>query len=321
MASIDRLSPLLESFRVHTRLFHTGPLCGVTTFAAVPGRGFLHILREGEMELAHEGAPGLGGVRRIDEPSVLFYPRPVAHVFRNAPTEDSDFACAAVDFDGGASHPLVRTLPPMIVLPLSAVSTLEPALAMLFAEIDEVRCGRRVLADRLFEVVLIQLLRWLLDHAEEVALPTGLLTGLTDWRLARVLVALHEEPGRAWSLRAMAEEARMSRSSFAARFTQLVGVPPADYLAGWRITLAQGRLRDGDTVTRIAHELGYSGAPALSRAFAQRTGHSPRAWLALDSVGTTSDGCSASSATTTSTSVMSSCWRQTPSAEQSLRAG
>ncbi|MEV6391906.1 AraC family transcriptional regulator [Nocardia xishanensis] len=280
MTSLDQLSPLLERFRVRTRLFHSGPLCGVTTFDAQLGRGFLHVLRNGEMDVTHRGVSGRLEKRRIDKPSLLFYPRPLDHAFHNAPTEDSDFACATLDFDGGPTHPLVRTLPPVIVLPLDAVDTLEPALDLLFAEIDNVRCGRKVLADRLFEVVLIQLFRWILDHADELALPTGLLTGLCDERLARVLVAVHESPGRPWTLATMAREARMSRSSFAARFKEMVGQPPAEYLTGWRITVAQDRLRAGASVARTATELGYATPPAFSRAFTQRVGCSPRAWLA-----------------------------------------
>ncbi|MFD9366215.1 AraC family transcriptional regulator [Streptomyces sp. NPDC060020] len=282
MVPLDRISPLLEKFRVRTRLFHTGPLCGVTSFAAQPGRGFLHVLRRGEMGVTHQGVGGRLERLRIDRPSLLFYPRPLEHSFHNAPTEDSDFACATLDFDGGQAHPLVRTLPPVVVLPLDAVDTLGPALDLLFAEIDNVRCGSRVLADRLFEVVLIQLYRWMLGHADELALPSGLLTGLSDERLARALMAIHETPGGPWTLAAMAQEARMSRSSFAARFKELVGQPPADYLAEWRVTVAQGRLRAGASVAHTAAELGYANPPAFSRAFAQRVGHSPRAWLTAD---------------------------------------
>lgn len=280
VASLDQLSPLLERFRVRSRLFHAGPLCGVTTFDAQPGRGFLHVLRHGEMEVTHQGVGGRMERRQIDRPTLLFYPRPHEHSFHNAPTEDSDFACATLDFEGGPSHPLVRTLPPVIVLPLDAIDTLEPALDMLFAEIDNVRCGRKVLADRLFEVVLIQLFRWIVDHPDELDLPAGLLTGLSDENLARALVAIHESPGQPWTLATMAREARMSRSTFAARFKELVGQPPADYLTAWRITIAQDRLRAGTSVARTATELGYATPPAFSRAFTQRVGCSPRAWLA-----------------------------------------
>ena len=280
MTAIDRLSPLLDRFRVRTRVFHTGPLCGVTTFAAQPGRGFLHVLRRGEMEVTHRGAGGRLEHRTIDRPSLLFYPRPLEHSFHNAPTEDSDFACATLDFDGGATHPLVRTLPAVIVLPVAAVDTLGPSLDLLFAEIDNVRCGRRVLADRLFEVVLVHLFRWLLDHSDELALPAGLLTGLADERLARTLVAVHERPGGPWTLATMAQEAHMSRSTFAARFKAAVGQSPAEYVTGWRLTVAQERLRGGESVARTATELGYSNPPAFSRAFARELGMSPRAWLA-----------------------------------------
>ena len=57
-APFDRLSSLLERFRVRAHLFHSGPLCGVTHFAAAPGRGFLHVLRRGEMVVTHQPQAG-----------------------------------------------------------------------------------------------------------------------------------------------------------------------------------------------------------------------------------------------------------------------
>jgi transcriptional regulator GlxA family with amidase domain len=173
----------------------------------------------------------------------------------------------------------VRALPPLIALPLARVGGLEQALALLFAETEQVRCGQRLLADRLFEVVLIQLLRWLIDHPAEAGIRIGLMTGLAEPRLARALVAMHEQPGAAWSLAALAARAGMSRSAFAAAFKNVVGQPPADYLADWRLTLAQSRLREGIAVKTIAAELGYANASALSRIFSQKLGASPRQWL------------------------------------------
>lgn len=276
---LDRLSALLERFRVSARLFHSGALCGVSTFDAQPGRGFLHVLRQGELVVTHR--KGTGAARRIEarEPTLFFYPQPLTHQFHNAPEEGADFSCASVHFEGGASHPLVRALPPLIVLPLAKAPGLEGALNLLFLEADGVRCGHHLIADRLFEVVLLQLLRWLLDHGEEGGISVGLASGLADPQLARALTAMHEHPGHPWSIDSLADQAGMSRSAFASRFKGIVGMTPADYLADWRMTIAKKSLRQGQSVKTIAPELGYANASALSRVFAQREGMSPRQWL------------------------------------------
>ncbi|HEY0821366.1 MAG TPA: AraC family transcriptional regulator [Rhizobacter sp.] len=280
--SVDRLSSLLERFRVRAHLFHHGPLCGVTHYAAEPGRGFLHVMRRGEMLLTHRARSGAPKKLRIAEPTLLFYPRPLAHDFHNAPAEGCDFTCAAVDFEGGDQHPLARALPPVVVLPLAQVPALEHTLALLFAETEQVRCGHRLLANRLFEVLLLQLLRWLLDHPEESGMPAGLLNGLSHPQLAKALVALHDAPGDAWTLPRMAECAGMSRSAFAAAFKANVGDGPAEYLAQWRLSIAQTRLRQGTPLKVIAEDLGYSSPSALSRVFTQKVGRSPRDWLRHD---------------------------------------
>lgn len=282
--NVDRLSSLLERFRVRAHLFHNGPLCGVTHYAAEPGRGFLHVMRRGEMVLTHRARSGAPKKLRITEPTLLFYPRPLAHDFHNAPAEGCDFTCAAVEFEGGDEHPLARALPPVVVLPLAQLPTLEHTLTLLFGETEQVRCGHRLLANRLFEVLLLQLLRWLLDHPDESGVPAGLLNGLSHPQLAKALVALHEAPGDAWTLPRMAERAGMSRSAFAAAFKSHVGEGPAEYLAQWRLSIAQTRLRQGSPLKTIAEDLGYSSASALSRVFAQKVGRSPRDWLRHDTL-------------------------------------
>ena len=277
---LDRLSGLLERCRVRAHLFHAGPLCGTTHFAAEPGRGFLHVMRRGEMTLSHPADQGLVRRLHVREPSLLFYPRPLAHDFHNAPAEGSDFTCATLEFEGGDAHPLVRALPPLVVLPLAQVPGLEPCLGLLFAETERVQCGQRLMADRLFEVLLMQLLRWMLAHPEASGLPAGLLRGLGHPQLARALVAVHERPGEAWSLERMAAQAGMSRSRFAGLFKDLMGGTPAEYLLGWRLSLACQALRQGQPVKQLADALGYATPSAFSRAFAQRMGCSPREWLA-----------------------------------------
>lgn len=279
-APLDRLSALLDRFRVRAHLFHSGAICGLARFDARAGHGFLHVLRRGRMAVTHGARSGAPKRLELDEPTLLFYPRPLDHAFHNPPREGADFTCAQLAFDGGAEHPLVRALPALVVVPLARVPGLAASLDLLFAEADQLRCGRRLLADRLFDVVLIQLLRWLLDHPREAGIDAGVVAGLSDPRLARALNAIHERPGDAWTLERMAAVAGMSRTAFAERFRDLLGQTPADYLAGWRIALAKTGLAQGRPLKALARELGYANPSALSRAFAARTGRSARAWRA-----------------------------------------
>lgn len=283
-ATFDRLSGILERFRLRARLHHAGELCGLHHFDAGEGHGYLHVLRRGQLAVSHPGACEVPQAMQFDEPTLLLYPRPFTHHFHNPPTEGADFTCARLDFEGGPDNPLARALPPLIALPLIRVPGLHAALDLLFAETERVRCGQRLLADRLFEVVVLQLLRWLLDHPQEAGVRPGLVAGLSDPRLARALVAMHDSPGEPWTLARMASAAGMSRTAFANAFREAVGQTPADYLSGWRIALAQSRLREGRPLKILADELGYANASALSRAFAARVGHSPRDWLAMSRV-------------------------------------
>ncbi|MFX7784850.1 cupin domain-containing protein, partial [Acinetobacter baumannii] len=77
----------------------------------------------------------------VSEPSLVFYPRPLAHDFHNAPAEGADFVCATLDFEAGEAHPLVQALPPLVLLPLAQVEGIAATLALLFAEAERVRCG------------------------------------------------------------------------------------------------------------------------------------------------------------------------------------
>ena len=277
---VDRLSTLLERFHVRASLFHAGPLCGRTRFEVQPDRAFLHILRRGQLEIEHPGRSERPGRVVVNEPTLVLYPRAVHHEFINPPQEGSDFICATLHFDGGDRNPIVAALPSLVLVPLDAVPGLGPTLDLLFAESDRMRCGSRLLTDRLFEVVLIQLLRWLIDHPQAAGVSSGLMMGLNDPRLARALVALHATPEKDWSLARMATLAGMSRSAFAEQFRNVTGTTPAAYLTDWRLTVAASLLRAGRPQKWVAAELGFATVSSLSRAFRRRFGAGPREWLA-----------------------------------------
>lgn len=280
ISALDRLSSLLERFRVKAHLSYSGTMCGVHRFPTNGNTGYLHVLRRGTLQVSHPGTKAGRRQLTFTEPTLLLYPRPFTHHFHNPPTDGSELTCAQLEFEGAGLHPIVRALPDWVALPLREVDGLQIALDLLFAETSRVRCGQRILADRLFEVVLIQLLRWLLDHPAATGMRAGLLFGFSSPQIAKALVAMHEAPGKAWTLEDLAQVSGMSRTAFATRFKELIGIPPAEYLTDWRMTILQSRLRDGVALKLLADELGYSNQSALSRAFTQRVGMSPRQWLA-----------------------------------------
>jgi AraC-like DNA-binding protein len=278
-ANLDRLSSLLERFRFKARLSFSGTMCGLHSFPADRQRGYLHVLRKGSVEVSHPSLKTADRHVTLTEPTLIFYPRPLTHHFRNPPKDGSDFTCAEIEFEGADLHPIAHALPPVMMLPLHEVQGLQATLDVLFAETSQVRCGQRLLADRLFEVVLIQMLRWLLDHPQATGSSTGLLFGFSSPQIARALVAMHEQPEKSWDIQQLADTSGMSRTTFATRFKELVGKPPSEYLTDWRLSICQSKLREGTPLKLLVSELGYSNQSALSRVFSQRLGLSPRQWL------------------------------------------
>ncbi|MCU0757002.1 MAG: AraC family transcriptional regulator [Xanthomonadales bacterium] len=274
---LDRLGPVLDRFRVRASLFHAGALCGVTRFAAEPGRAFLHVLRQGELQVRQGRNDAL---RSVPAPALLFYPRAFEHVFVSPSVDGADLVCATLAFEGGDRHPVAASLPPVLILPITEIPGLGATLELLFDEADRARCGSRVVLDRLFDVVLVQLLRALLAEDAGATQRSGLMAGLAHPRLARLLSALHRAPGEDWPLERMAEVAGLSRSAFAGTFARVLGTTPAAYLSAWRIDLACHELRSGRPISVIADQLGFSGAAAFSRAFRERLGCTPREWRA-----------------------------------------
>jgi AraC-like DNA-binding protein len=217
----------------------------------------------------------------LTRPSLIFLPRPRRHQLFAGEPEGAQLLCASMEFEGGIDNPLSASLPDLLVLPLDELPLLADTLRWMFVEAAGEHCGREAALDRLFELLIILLIRHLLDHHQ---LRTGMMAGLADSRLARSLVQIHNAPHRPWSIAGLASESNMSRAAYAVHFRTVIGQTPADYLLSWRISLAQKRLREGRPITLIAAEVGYESPSALARAFRRKTGCSPRDWM-KDSAG------------------------------------
>ena len=268
----DRLSALLTHFELRSRVFFSGFHCGVAAFTAEPGVGHLHLLRSGALQVRDAD----GAARIIDQPSLLLYGQPIAHRLEAPFAEGADLVCAAIEFGIAHGNPLLGGLPSPFVVPLSMLPQQGRLLDLLFDEAFGAHCGQQAAVNRLIEVLLIHVLR----HGMKTGVvAAGALAGLADPRLSKALIALHETPGKGWSLDTLAAQAGMSRARFAAHFHQIVGVTPGEYLTAWRMSIALGLLRRGRPVGVVASMVGYGATAAFSRAFLHNLGMSPRAWL------------------------------------------
>jgi AraC-like DNA-binding protein len=193
--------------------------------------------------------------------------------------------CGFLGCDRRPFNPLLAGLPRRMHMRRMSNAWLDGLTRQLTSDSQLGSAGADGVLTRLAELMFIELLR---RHL--AGLPpgqTGWLAGLRDEIVGRVLALIHARPAHPWTLEELAREAASSRSSVARRFTELVGQPPMQYLARWRMQVAAGLLtQSGAKVATIAAEVGYDSEAAFSRAFKKATGVAPGAWRERRGAGT-----------------------------------
>lgn len=186
--------------------------------------------------------------------------------------------CGHFAFDEDLHHPLLEQLPPAIVVRWEEEvrdTPLEHAFRFVAREVHEGRPGHEAVVGRLSEVLFVQIIRtWAARQHDH-----GLLAALADPRLGAALAAIHERPDASWTLERLGREAALSRTAFATRFRDAVGMTPLQYITFWRMQRAK-RLLTGSRLglDRVAERVGYDSAASFSRAFKKAVGRSPGAW-------------------------------------------
>jgi AraC-like DNA-binding protein len=187
--------------------------------------------------------------------------------------------CCFLGCDERPYNPLLTALPPVIHLTAAANAAtgwLGTLLRMAIRESRGNRPGSENILARLSELMFVETIREYLDTLPPAE--TGWLAGLRDPVVGRALAALHAAPRDAWTVEGLARLAGLSRSVLAERFTAMVGQPPMQYLAMWRMQRAARLLADGGQVAAVAAAVGYESEAAFSRAFKKLVGHSPGSW-------------------------------------------
>jgi AraC-like DNA-binding protein len=187
--------------------------------------------------------------------------------------------CGAVRFDHPAARNLVEILPSTIRIQASEspqIEWMQSTLRLMAAEAKELRPGGEAVMTRLADILVVQAIRSWIETDSTAR--TGWLAALRDRQIGHALALIHRDPARPWTVASLARETAMSRSAFAARFSELVDEPAIQYLTRWRMQLAHNALKaEGATVAELAQRLGYRSEAAFARAFKRVLGMPPGA--------------------------------------------
>jgi AraC-like DNA-binding protein len=141
-------------------------------------------------------------------------------------------------------------------------------------EAHQARPGGATIMTRLAEMIVINALRFWMETTQPA--DAGWIAALRDPQIGRAVAAVHHDPAAAWSVDRLARTARLSRSRFAQRFSELVGAPPLQYVTRVRMERARETLqREKISVAELAQRFGYDSAPAFARAFKRQMGAPP----------------------------------------------
>jgi AraC-like DNA-binding protein len=181
--------------------------------------------------------------------------------------------CGSFSFDRACLKPITQLLPRFILIKADQARTLalHNTLHALASEMAEQAPGSGVVATRLAEVLFIQILRAQIASGPERN--KGWLRAVFDPQLGAALSAIHDRVNKPWTVQSLAEAAGMSRSAFAARFKELLGQTPLEYVTDWRMQKAMELIEHGDKkLIDVARSVGYDSDAAFSKAFKRVVG-------------------------------------------------
>jgi AraC-like DNA-binding protein len=295
----DLFADLLRSIRLRSAVYFPTDLRAPWGFSLSGSGAAFHIVAFGPCWLEVAGMPD---PVRLSAGDHVILPRGEAHLIRDAlttraadlvkccgPSPQEVFGvngngpvtrllCGSLRLAHGATDPLLAILPPLLHFRPSEkhpAPWVEATVAKILEELDCNRLGAEAVVTRLAEVLLTQAVRTFFEeNADRVR--SGWLAAVQDKHIGRALTLMHAEPERPWTISSLADRVALSRSVFAAKFSQLVGEPPLRYLTSLRLNAAAVRLRSTeDKLKTIAAAAGYDSVAAFAKAFRRHMGTTP----------------------------------------------
>ncbi|MGE5640882.1 MAG: AraC family transcriptional regulator [Clostridia bacterium] len=192
---------------------------------------------------------------------------------------DATLVCGFLGCDLRPFNPLIATLPRLLHLRADHAGEgwIPQFMRQAVAESEGKRPGGEAMLERMSEMMFIDAVRRYVESLPPDS--RGWLAGLRDRFVGRALSLMHEEPGAPWTVDELGRRVGLSRSALHERFAEMIGQPPMQYLASWRIQAGAALLREGSaTVASVAQDVGYDSGAAFARAFKRMVGKSPAEW-------------------------------------------
>jgi AraC-like DNA-binding protein len=299
---LDVLSDMLSTVRLRSSVFAQTRLAAPWGIRADGGDFFaFHVIVSGRGHLEVDGLPAV----EVEAGEVVVIRPRHRHSLRDqpgTPTADlnqlladgafrpgaaldagpdaTHLICGCFQFEDMRRNALISALPTMIHtrdLAGEVGPWLAQTIKLLEYESLSDRPGMATVVDRLCDAMFVYVLR---SHLASVGpRESNWLRALVEPQIGAALRLLHDEPGRAWTVATLARHVAMSRSAFAARFKDVTGEPPMQYLARWRLHKAASLLRTGDLdIADVAARTGYESSAAFSKAFKRTMGLAPGAY-------------------------------------------
>lgn len=194
--------------------------------------------------------------------------------------ERTRIVCGFLGSEGIRGNPVVGALPAALRIDVrdgSAGDWIRSSFRHAAEEIAAGRLGSEVLMSRLSELLFVEAVQRFTQTLP--AEQRGWLAGLKDPYVSRAMALMHARLAEPWTVDALGKEVGLSRSALAERFGEVLGLPPMQYLAGWRIHVAAHELvSSSKSIARIAQDVGYESEASFTRAFKRVMDAPPATW-------------------------------------------
>ncbi|MCG7988380.1 MAG: AraC family transcriptional regulator [Candidatus Thiodiazotropha weberae] len=180
--------------------------------------------------------------------------------------------CGFYEFESVAAQLLLNDMPDIVLLTDARNNPTTDGIAhvldTILIELKNNNPGRNI--------ALRDLAR-LLRNCFSANLSQGYLKALITPQIGHALQLIHTRFNEEWTLEELARTIGMSRTAFAQKFHEYVGMPPVKYLTSWRMQEATNLLTNTTlSIEKIAGKCGYQSAASFRKSYKSFTGNTPR---------------------------------------------